>query len=647
MKQERGNVRTEGFNTATHGQTTALWTAAFFDELVRCGVREAVVSPGSRSTPLAMAAFEFSQRNPGLLRMTVDVDERGAAFLGLGMAKATGRPVALICTSGTATANYYPAVIEAETSRVPLIALTGDRPPRLQGLGAPQTTDQLNLYGAHARAFRAMPLPGADGHALAFARQAAREAVLAATGGCPGWDMSPVVENGSDVAAHCQIASRACQHMAGPVQVNFPFDDPLKPDFAGADDLAAQAGAIDAFAVGGGEREGFLPPVRRTLDEGAVREIAARLAGKRALVLAGEGTCATLAEALRVAAWAREWNLPVLADPLSGLRAVDEPHIIDAYDAFIADEGCLLPQTIIRFGRWPISKRATTALAAAGAETIVVDAGETRDCNTMTSFFVAMTPLGFAEALIGCGLAQTAAFEAQRVFLSEWEAANERTRERLSAAVRDVAAQTGAAGTDGHSSRELHEATVFSTVLEHAPTGSCLFAANSMTVRNLDTFLRRGKRLCILANRGQNGIDGTLSSAIGAARAFHQATFVTGDLTLQHDINALALQRELLRGDPASAPTLVIVLLNNDGGAIFDMLPQASDQPYFERLFLTPQGIDFQYAAAAFGVPYRKAESAEELARSYEEQLGVPGISIVETRTPLREVKERLGGFWK
>ena len=165
-------------------RATALFLGAFFDELARWGVHDVVVSPGSRSTPLTMTAFELSRREPERLRVFVDVDERGAAFFALGLAKASGHPAAVVCTSGTAVANYYPAVMEAESSRVPLVVLTGDRPPRLQGLGAPQTCDQLNAYGNHVRAFRQMPLPSGDGAALAFARQAAREAVIAA-GGLP------------------------------------------------------------------------------------------------------------------------------------------------------------------------------------------------------------------------------------------------------------------------------------------------------------------------------------------------------------------------------------------------------------------------------------------------------------------------------
>ena len=187
-------------------QATALFVSAFFDELARWGVCETVISPGSRSTALAMTAFEMSRRFPDRMRVYVDVDERGASFFALGLAKASGRPVALVCTSGTALANYYPAVLEAETSRVPLVVLSGDRPLRLQGLGAPQTVDQVKAYGDHVRCFRQMPLPAAGPADLAFARQAARDACLAAFG--PGADAPG---RGGEGEA---VASRGCRYLA-------------------------------------------------------------------------------------------------------------------------------------------------------------------------------------------------------------------------------------------------------------------------------------------------------------------------------------------------------------------------------------------------------------------------------------------------
>ncbi|MEG1098043.1 MAG: thiamine pyrophosphate-binding protein, partial [Raoultibacter sp.] len=210
----------------------ALFLSVFFDELVRYGVREVVVSPGSRSTPLAMVAFEASRRADLGLRLFIDVDERGAAFFALGMAKASGRPVCLICTSGTAAANYYPAVLEAEASRVPLVVLTGDRPPRLQGLGAPQTCDQLKLYGDHARFFQQMPLPTSDPAALAFARQVARQALISACGPstCGPSTCGPsTCELAAGSAAYA--AAGACG-TGSPAHINFPFDDPLKPDLS-------------------------------------------------------------------------------------------------------------------------------------------------------------------------------------------------------------------------------------------------------------------------------------------------------------------------------------------------------------------------------------------------------------------------------
>lgn len=668
----------------TSAQTTALWCAAFFDELVRCGVRQVVVSPGSRSTPLAMAAYELSCRRPDVLELYVDIDERGAAFLGLGMAKAQGRPVACICTSGTAAANYYPAVIEAETSRVPLVLLTGDRPERLQGLGAPQTTDQLKLFGNHVRAFRAMPLPSTDGQALAFVRQAAFEAVLAAmgAGGVPGkgaafnaaaapgigatFDEEATSAEGaaSEVASSVQVASRGCDRMAGPVQVNFPFDEPFTPDFAAADELAREGGsASDAFGVAG-KGGGICPlaAVSSTLDGQTAVRLRRLLEAKCVLVLAGEGTCSSLGEAHEVVAWAKRARLPLLADPLSGLRSVDDPVVIDAYDAVLGQPDYPSPQAVIRFGRYPVSKRATTALTRGQDDAlhVVVDAGETRDYPAATDMFVPLSPSEFVRA--------TAAWEGglssrQDAFLQKWIACNDAAVRRIErivgaasepegnveAGVPDKPADRRAVGDEASFlAAPLHEGAVLQALLKEAPAQSCVFAANSMAVRNIDTFLRRSsKPLCVMANRGQNGIDGTLSSAIGAAQHFRTTTFITGDLTLQHDINALALQRELQIHHAGSPHTLVVVLLNNNGGAIFDMLPQASAQPYFERLFLTPQDVEFCQAARAFGVPYYRASSMQDLLEHYQTCLTASGISLIEVCVPLRGLKERLGGCWR
>ena len=619
-------------------RATALFLGAFFDELARWGVHDMVVSPGSRSTPLTMTAFELSRREPGRLRVFVDVDERGAAFFALGLAKASGHPAAVVCTSGTAVANYYPAVMEAESSRVPLVVLTGDRPPRLQGLGAPQTCDQLNAYGNHVRAFRQMPLPSADGAALAFARQAAREAVIAAGEECFG----------------------------GPVHLNFPFDEPLKPDFS-AEGLFESARRLDV------SRETSVPVSQQLAPSDAGR-LAALLADRRALVYAGEGTCTGELEAGKVLNWARAFRLPLLADPLSGLRSSDDPLVIDNYDSVLGPGGAapdgLAPEVVVRFGRYPVSKKATQLVAAARPVQIVVDPLETRDCNAATDVFVRCRPSELAGSLGFAYDVRTIDYDpddVQRAFARAWIDANDAARKRI-ASVDDAEA-----GFEGAFVRR---------VVELAPEGSCLFSANSMSVRALDTFyLKSAKRLAVLCNRGLNGIDGTVSTALGAAQHFAQTTLVTGELTLLHDLNALALQRELrLQREaaacfsasldaasskaagavtpghatdaasdnvaPGAVPSIVIVLLNNNGGGIFDMLPQKSEDPYFERLFLTPQDVDFRAAAQAFGVPYRRADTVPAFDEAYRALLGTPGISLVEVRVPLSGLKDRYAPYW-
>ncbi len=630
---------------------SALFLVAFFDELSRWGVRDVVVSPGSRSTPLAMTAYELSRRFPDRLRVFVDIDERGAAFFALGKGKATGRPAALICTSGTAVANYYPAVLEAESSRVPLIVLTGDRPPRLQGLGAPQTCDQMKVYGDHVRRFQHMPLPATDEASMAFVRQMAREACIHARGTTWCWedDDAPGAKGlGARLAGACS---------GGPVHFNFPFDEPLRPDFSSVGlfdwgSFESAATREDEDASGNGALGRSLPHVRgiaathSTVEPCHAAQIERMLAGGHALVLAGEGTCATEEEARAVLAWARLFGLPLLADPLSGLRSFDEALVIDNYDSVIERGGVvspdLVPEVVVRFGRYPVSKRATQLMSGAAPLQIVVDPMETRDFNSATDLFVRCEAADFARSMTAAaGVCRGGESERRQVaFADAWTVANNAARARI------VASATCDSGFEG---AFVHR------VVELAPAGSCLFVASSMSVRALDTFyLKTDKPLAVLCNRGLNGIDGTVSSALGAAQSFSQTTLLIGDLALLHDLNALSLQRELrfqresagsrMSGDVG--PSVIVVLLNNNGGAIFDMLPQKSADGYFDRLFLTPQDVDFEAAAEAFAVPYRRAETVGAFENAYRGFLGVPGISLIEVPVPLRGLEERYAPCW-
>ena len=631
--------------TSSVQQATALVVSAFFDELARWGVREVVVSPGSRSTALAMCAYELGRREPERMTVYVDIDERSASFFALGLAKASGRPVALVCTSGTALANYYPAVLEAETSRVPLIVLSGDRPPHLQGLGAPQTCDQVKAYSDHVRRFIQMPLAEDSPRAVAFARQAARELVL---GALPGGYLP--IEGDA-------VASRACSRMAGPVHANFLFDEPLKPDFSTPGVFSTGRSALDG-AGGLAGTAGIAGPEAAAvsrLSAAACDQVKALIRGRRALVLAGEGTCESLEEAREMAAWAKAYGLPLLADPLSGLRSLGDEAVIDNYDNVFGRDDFPAPEVVIRFGRYPVSKRCVQKLAAARPIEIVVDAGETRDFNAMTDLFVACAPIDFARSLLACDCDA----RASAGFLSAWREANaaERTRilsveedsrEKVTGKAANGAEVAGGADSD-LAVAPRPEGAYVREILKATPAGSCLFSANSMAIRAIDTFYVKGdKPLAVLCNRGLNGIDGTVSTALGVAQHFEQTTFLTGDFTLQHDQGGLALQREIAqvaaeRGKPA--PSIVVVLLNNNGGGIFEMLPQASDEPYFARLFSAPQDVDFSHAAAAFNVPYRKVCAPSEFSQVYGEMLGTPGISLIEVKLPLSGLKARYRAY--
>ena len=663
--------------TVADPRATARFLGAFFDELAKWGVRNVVISPGSRSTPLSMIAYELSCRAPQRMSTYVDIDERGAAFLALGMAKASGRPAALVCSSGTAIANYYPAILEAESSRVPLIVLTADRPPQLQGLGAPQTCDQSHAYGTHVRAYRGMPLPADDEGSLRFARQAAREACIAALGSCE-FPQNQGAQNPSAPIGTPQRLAGAC--FGGPVHLNFPFDEPLKPDVTLPDlfdagipcaGSAADSTGPEAKPVRNPQLPVGVAQVRGVMEGAAAAQLARELLASSVLLLAGEGSCATYEEAQRVLAFARAFAIPVLADPLSGLRSLDDPLVIGNYDSVLQPGGispdeALNPQVIVRFGRYPVSKRATQWARAredAGVLQVVVDPLETRDTNAATTVFVRMKPADFAQSMERAlrredGPATAGANDLS--FANAWQRVEE-------AAAKRIAAVDAGEGSDP----DGFEGAYVRRVLELAPAGSCLFAANSMSVRAVDTFYLKGaKQLIVLANRGLNGIDGTVSTAIGASRCFGRTTLITGDLTMLHDLNSLALQRELrvqrqladIAGDANRTPEqaakrntcetdtgaqgITIVLLNNNGGAIFDMLPQKSQEAYFERLFLTPQDVDFQAAVAAFGVPYSKTATLAEFDRAYRASLDVPGISFIEVPVPLQGLRERYADYW-
>lgn len=554
-------------------RNTAL-ASAFVEELARCGVRRAVISPGSRSTPLALALW----REPAI-EASVIVDERSAGFFALGAAQASRAPVAILTTSGTGAANLHPAICEADESGVPLIALTADRPPELRGVGAGQTIDQLKLYGSAVRWFCEVGTHDADDSGLLHLRQTACRAHAAAAG-----DPRP-----------------------GPVHLNLSWRDPLGPEPRPGDVTATAPLALEGRDVRPlTALASPTPPVAEFLADAIGEHVVNH---RRGLIVCGRQPDPALAEPL--VALARAIGYPILAEPTSQLRLGphDRSLVISAYDAIArAKPGSLAPELILRFGEMPTSKALRQWLAGLSeCSQLVVDGGHGwNEPTRQAAAMVRADPAAFATEL-------AAAVEppAADGWVERWRAVDEAA---ASAVAEELSGPT-----------ELSEPAIHSALGELYSDGDLVYTASSMPIRDQETFLAPGSAgVHLLANRGANGIDGLVSSGIGAAvESGSPAWILTGDLGLHHDSNALAALRH------AKAPVRIVVL-NNDGGGIFEHLPQAGqlEREEFEAVLGTPLGFDVASLAAAYGVPHQRVESVEELGRATGAGTGVIEIPI-------------------
>ena len=579
----------------SEGAKNAALAGAFVMELGRAGVRHAVVCPGSRSTPLALALAA------GDIRVWMHVDERSAAFFALGMARALGTPVAVLCSSGTAAANFLPAVVEAYLSRVPLIVLTADRPPELRDVGAAQTIEQARLYGGHVKWFHELPVPEVTADLL-------RQVQLVAT----------------------RAAATAVAAPQGPVHLNFPFREPLVP-LPGED-----VSAITAGAMAGREGERPFVAVSRGVampDGAAIDALAAKLAGcERGLIVCGPQDDPTLAPAL--ARLAAATGYPLLADGLSQVRGGghDRALVIDTFDAFLRDDGtcrALAPEIVLRFGAPPTSKPLAQYLARyPDCRHVLVDGGAGwRDPSFLVSDVLHADPAAVCEALLARIGADAAARSA---WATTWLDTAARTRGAIDAALAD----------DG----EFFEGRVFAELAALLPDGATLYAGNSMPVRDLDTFFPAGEwAVRCLANRGANGIDGVTSSALGvAAVTAGPVVLVIGDLSFYHDLNGLLAAK--LHGLRAT-----IVVVNNDGGGIFSFLPQAGavSAERFEQLFGTPIGLDYAAAAALYGATFHRVDEWGEFRSAVAAGVAGEGLAIVEVCTGRADNVTQHRGVWR
>jgi 2-succinyl-5-enolpyruvyl-6-hydroxy-3-cyclohexene-1-carboxylate synthase len=551
--------------TSAIGARNVAWASRFVAAVHAAGVRDAVLCPGSRSAPLAIA-FD---RSP--VATHVSLDERAAGFFALGLAKASRRPVALVCTSGSAAANFFPAVVEASSARVPLILATADRPPELRDTGAPQTIDQIKLYGDLVRWFVEVGTPEDSRSMLDY---------IASLG--------------------TRAAAEAWRAPAGPVHLNFAFREPLLPE---PDAMPPVPAALPESHVA----PEAIRPSRRSIERLAKTARSLR----RGLIVCGPddngpGFARAIAKLSEVTGY------PVLADPASQIR--HGGGFLGAYDAFLRVPSLaerLGPELVIQFGAALTSKTYHTYIARhpATAHVLVDPAGEWRSPARRAREVIAADPEETALAL-----AETLGGTADP--LPSW-------REELARAER--AARAVLARHVGGDT--ITEGGLFPALLLALPEDGILFVGNSMPIRDLDAFAPAfPRRIRVLANRGANGIDGVVSSALGASTASDAPLLlVTGDLSFHHDLNALHMARE-------ERVQATIVVVNNDGGGIFSFLPAARHDS-FERYFGTPHGLTFEHAASLYGVPHARATSYADLTGRAGESLRSRTTEVIEIRT--------------
>ena len=551
-----------------------LWGETLVEELVAAGVTGVCLAPGSRSTPLTTA---FAAKEG--IETFSHLDERSAAFFALGRSRRCGEPTALVCTSGTAAANFHPAVIEAHQSRVPLVVLTADRPAELQDSGANQTIDQEKLYGDSVRWYRTLPEPKPEARALRSLRVSACRAVERATGTPPG-----------------------------PVHLNVPFAKPLEPTEVDGD---VPANLEERAPLGSEGREGPFINMRAgrpTLESEAVADLAERVSqAERGLLVAGPATEPTPSRA-SLAALAQATDFPVLADPLSGHRF--GPHVPDlpicgGYDSYLdGADAWPDPDVVLRFGASPTSKVLRQYLAGVDARQFVVDpAGGWREAEFTATDLVLADPDNLASVL------------ARK--LPDGDPATA-YRERFERAERDYWDLVESVG------EEFFEGNVLRTVVSHCPAPATLFVSNSMPVRDLDRFGRpREADLTVLGNRGVSGIDGIVSTALGAGSATADPlVLVTGDVAFYHDMNGLLA---LSRCDVDAT----IVLVDNDGGGIFHKLDIEDFDPPFTEQFRTPHGLDFEPAGDIYDFDFRRLNSLSGLGEAVEHAAGRSGTAVL------------------
>lgn len=533
------------------------WVQKFIEGMLREGLREVVISPGSRSTPIALVC----ERHPEI-KTRVQVDERSAAFYALGLAKASGLPVAVAATSGSAPAHWYPAVIEASMSNIELILLSADRPLELYHCGANQTIDQSHLFGIHVRQFYQLPVAQEEDHHRRYIYQLGRRIIRDNRGAMPG-----------------------------PVHVNMPLVEPLVPDLVGLVEKVPEK----------------IPDLGVTPEPGIgseqIKQILDVISSGNGAIVCGPGqfdegfyhAISTLAQQLAV---------PVFADPLSGLRfgSHDLSNVITHYDTFLRQQ-TIEADWILRFGTYPVSKYLSENLMANEScqQFLIDEYGRWSDPLNVLRDVIKAEPTDFcnqlADLVVPVGAENWLGSVMQKEML----------------AIEKLKLST------------CTEAAVIKQCLAQIPEHSLIFCSNSMPVRDLDSFSGKlQKTIQVLANRGVSGIDGNLSTLLGlaAGRGVNDSPVIglIGDLAFFHDMNGLLM---------AKHANAIIVIFNNNGGLIFQHLPQAT-LPEFNDIWRTPTDLDFSKTAELYELPFQRISSADDFTAAFDTALLQTGTRIIE-----------------
>lgn len=557
------------------------YIAALVDEFYQFGVRHAVFSPGSRSTTMAMLFKEHEG-----FETYMNIDERSASFMALGIAKAHKEPTVLVCTSGSAVAHYLPAILEAQYSGIPLIVLSADRPHTLLHVGAPQTVDQHKIFGTAVNYFEELAVPQ-ESHYYTYPRQVARKAYM-----------------------------KAMDTKKGPVHINVPLFEPLVPELSRNHFEAGRSSfkvvKPNYTSVFGCDNRNNLTHINNATDiahgNDGTKEINDLLERyERILILAGPQI--DIDEANTIRFFGEALQAPILADPLSNVRGCGTSKVvISTYDALLAGQALwneLKPDCVIQFGQIVVSKRVQQMIAS-WTDVEYVEVNPTMD---------SMNPTGkttiHMQASIDVFTHLYGKNNNSDEYLKLWQRLEQEGKKQLSTAIDEPHC------FEGRTIRELQK---------QIPEDGQIFVANSMTIRDFDYFWFSGESKAVLyGNRGVNGIDGTISTALGLAANGKPTYLVTGDLSLFHDLNGLAVAK-------THNLNLIIILHNNDGGGIFEYLPQKGTK-HFDYLFSTSQGLDYSGAAKLYGCGYTKISSPDELSSVLAKINQESGVHIIEIPT--------------